>query len=146
MLTTLTVVLIIVAYTESLCCTSIISIFFFILWPHLHTWKFQGQGSNRRPGCKPIPRLWQHWIRSASTLQQCWSLNPLRKARDHTHTLTGTILGPQLAEPREKLLYLIHFMSIIFNLKNCMLSTRNPLKTERYKYVNEKERKRFCRK
>ena len=55
-----------------------------------------------RPGVEselhvgPKPQPWQHQIQVALhlCLQQHWILNPLNQARDQTHILTETMLGP----------------------------------------------------
>ena len=62
-------------------------------------WKFPGEGSNQSCSCQPTPQPRQ--IKAVSvtytrSLQQCWMLNPLSKARDGTHILmdTSQILNP----------------------------------------------------
>ena len=130
MLTTLTVGFI-VAYSESSCCTSVISIFFFILWSHLQQMEVPKAGVKSEPQLQAYTRAivtsdLSHIHNLHHSLQQCWSLNPLSKASDHTRTLTETMLGPPLAEPQQKLLYLICFMSIIFNLKKLYVVYQRP--------------------
>ena len=47
--------------------------------------------------------IWDTW----NSLEQCWVISPLSKARDQNRNLKDTVLGLSLAEPQRELLDMV---------------------------------------
>ena len=73
------------------------------------------------------------------SLQQHWILNPLSKARDQTHILTETMLGPYPNEPQRELPNLLFETSITLILTPDKDTTRKLQNNLSHKHKNYKQ-------